>query len=420
MTTRDDRALTRRTFLGGMAAATAPMVLGSPAPGTSSNPKIAVIGAGAFGAWTALHLLRKGADVILFDAWGPGNSRASSGGEGRAIRAIYGKDRIYTEMVVRSFALWEQLEKEAGTKLYTETGALWLLRDQGSYVREALPILADLKLPVAELSPVQLQQKYPSINPAGIQRVFLEKKAGVLAARRSCQTLCQRFIAEGGTFQIANIKPKPVKNRYMPGILTADGKTIHADQFVFAAGPWLGGLFPHILRHLIQPTRQEVYYFGTPAGSRAFRAPEMPMWIDFGARIFYGFPDLDGRGFKVADDTRGLQVQPTHFHRQPTPELLAKVRSFMKLRFPALRQAPLLETRVCQYENSPDGQLILDRHPYAENVWFVGGGSGHGFKLSPAVGEMAANALLGHKPSDPRFSLARFKDTVVKGTQFDP
>ena len=122
----------------------------------------------------------------------------------------------------------------------------------------------------------------------------------------------------------------------------------------------------------------------------------------------YGIPGNEWRGFKVADDARGPVFDPTAGERLPSPEALRSARDYLAFRFPALKDAPLLEARVCQYENSPDEHFIVDRHPRADNVWLVGGGSGHGFKHGPAVGELVAGLVLdGHAP-DPQFRLDRF------------
>ena len=190
--------------------------------------------------------------------------------------------------------------------------------------------------------------------------------------------------------------------------------SLEADVYVFACGPWLGKLFPDVLGSA-SATRQEVFFFGTPAGDRA-SARTLPVWIDFGERIFYGIPGNDHRGFKVADDTRGEPFDPTSGERTPTPEALARRAAPLAGRFPALAGAPLLESRVCQYENSPDGHLLIDRHPGRRNVWLVGGGSGHGFKLGPAVGEHAAALVLGEAEPLPLFRLDR--PVAVLKTQF--
>jgi glycine/D-amino acid oxidase-like deaminating enzyme len=113
------------------------------------------------------------------------------------------------------------------------------------------------------------------------------------------------------------------------------------------------------------------------------------------------------RGFKVAYDKRGEEIHPTHMERQPTSALIEKSRRFLAHRFPGMAHAPLVEARVCQYENSHDGNFILDHHPDAENCWFLGGGSGHGYKHGPAIGEWAAQIITGQKPLEPLFSLAR-------------
>ncbi len=80
----------------------------------------------------------------------------------------------------------------------------------------------------------------------------------------------------------------------------------------------------------------------------------------------------------------------------------------MAFRFRGVRGAPLLEARVCQYENSPDEHFIFDRHPAAANVWLVGGGSGNGFKHGPAVGELVAGLVLDGAAPDQQFQLSRF------------
>jgi sarcosine oxidase len=198
-----------------------------------------------------------------------------------------------------------------------------------------------------------------------------------------------------------------------------DGTRVEADVYVFACGPWLGRLFPDVLGDAIHPTRQEVYYFGTPRGTDHYQPRRLPIWIDFGERIFYGVPDVHGRGFKIADDTRGAPMDPTDGERTPSAEGIARARRLLAERFPELAKAPLISAEVCQYENSPDGDLIVDVHPEAKNVWLVGGGSGHGFKLGPAVGELTAQAILTGKAVPELFRLQRLRDAKKPKTQFD-
>jgi glycine/D-amino acid oxidase-like deaminating enzyme len=384
-----------------------------------SPPRIAVVGASAFGGWTALHLRNAGAQVLLVDAWGPGNSRASSGGDTRVIRAIYGSDRIYVEMVKRAYELWETIDASTDESLYLEMGALWLHRGEDSYVQSSAPILKDFGFPVEKLSVSDAKRSYPQINFAGIKSVWLERRAGALSARRACAVVRDAFEKAGGSYRVAHAQPGPIVHGSMSALLLDNGSRIEADLFVFACGPWLGRMFPEVVGERVRSTRQEVYYFGTPAGSERYLPGRLPIWIDFGERIFYGIPDVHGRGFKVADDTRGEPFDPTRGDRTPTQEGIARARRLLAERFPELATAPLVHAEVCQYENSPDGHLIIDRHPHADNVWFVGGGSGHGFKLSPAVGEMTAQAILSGKEIPKMFLLERLRDPSKPSTQFE-
>ena len=406
-------------FLGSIAAVPLAAALDGRALFAHTPPRIAVIGAGAFGGWTALELRRLGAQVVLVDSWGPGNTRSSSGGDSRVIRAIYGQDRIYVEMVKRAYELWEKMDASTDDPLYVETGALWMHRGDDAYVRSSLPIMKEFGFPVDRLTIAEAARRYPQINFGGIESVWLERRAGALSARRACAVVRDAFQKAGGTYRRASVEPGPIVNESMSGLRLEDGSRIEADGYVFACGPWLGKLFPDVIGDRVRPTRQEVYYFGTPPGSERYVPGRFPVWIDFGERIFYGIPDIHGRGFKIADDTRGEPFDPTGGDRTPTGGGQARARAIVAERFPELAKAPLLSAEVCQYENSPDGHLIIDRHPLARNVWLMGGGSGHGFKLSPAVGEMAAGAILAGKDVPKLFRLERLRDVVKPSTQFE-
>jgi glycine/D-amino acid oxidase-like deaminating enzyme len=392
----------RRTFLH-LAAATPVLGLAR-----QPRPRVVVVGAGAFGGWTALALLRRGCRVTLVDAWGPGHARASSGGETRVIRGVYGDNRLYVELAVRAFELWKEHETKAGQRLYHQTGALWMVAGaDDSLERGSIPHLRDAGLPAEELTPAAAAKRYPQIAFDGIRWALFETTAGYLLARRACETVLDRFRADGGTYIQDRAAPGPSTGGGMRSVTLSNNPALEADAFVFACGPWLGQVFPDILGSKIHPTRQEVFFFGTPPGDR-FGDARLPVWIEHGARLFYGIPGNQWRGFKVADDTHGAAVDPTTMERIPSAEALAGARALVARRFPELKNAPLVEARVCQYENSPDSNFIIDRHPALANVWVAGGGSGHGFKFGPALGERIALIVLGERPPDRLFTLSRF------------
>lgn len=154
------------------------------------------------------------------------------------------------------------------------------------------------------------------------------------------------FIAEGGEYKQISVKPGVFKSDSLQNIILSDGSKLSADQYVFACGSWLAKLFPEVLGELIKPTRQSVYYFGTPAGDHRFLEDRLPVWVDFGERIFYGIPGDGRRGFKMVDDTRGEPIEPTSDERKPSHEGFEVARKYIEFRFPGLKGAPLLEARA--------------------------------------------------------------------------
>jgi monomeric sarcosine oxidase len=370
---------------------------------------VAVIGAGAFGGWTALYLLRRGAKVTLLDAWGPGNSRSSSGGESRIIRGTYGADQPYTKMSARALRLWREHEERWDVQLLHRTGVLWMAAtEDDTFERSSLSTLREAGVPYQELSITEMARRWPQINLEGVRWGIYEPDGGFLSARFACQKVVEGFVAEGGEFKQAAVLPTGLEDGCRNGLMLSDGSKLTADKFVFACGPWLGRLFPQTIGNLIRATRQEVFFFGPPAGDGRFSEGNLPVWADHRERFVYGMPASDGRGFKVADDTRGPEFDPSSGDRTVTPDGVRLAREYLGFRFPGMKNAPLIEARVCQYENTPDDHFIIDRHPQAENVWLVGGGSGHGFKHGPALGEMIAELVMEEKDPDPRFRLSRF------------
>jgi glycine/D-amino acid oxidase-like deaminating enzyme len=396
----------RRGFLKGSLVAGTTSLIDSRVFAASRRVSVVVVGAGAFGGWSALQLLQSGAKVTLLDSWGPGNSRASSGGETRIIRGTYGAQGLYTRMAARALQLWQENERRWNVKLFFKTGVLWMAGSDDSYERASLPLLKEVGIPFEKLSIADCAKRWPQINFEDISWSIYEPDSGYLAARRGCEAVLNAFVKGGGQYRQAAATPGPITAGRMQGVSISGGEILNADEYIFCCGPWLGKVFP-FLSAIITPTRQEVFFFGTAAGDLRFTDTQLPVWIDGGKNLFYGIPGNHWRGFKVADDARGAAIDPTTMERQISNEGLAAARHFLGHRFPAMAAAPLLESRVCQYENSTDQNFILDRHPEAENVWIVGGGSGHGFKHGPAMGEMVGNAVLALKAPSNEMSLGR-------------
>ncbi len=359
-----------------------------------------VIGAGAFGAWTALWLRSLGRTVALLDAYGAGNSRSSSGGESRILRMGYGADEIYTQWAMRSRELWTALfDQVERPELFQNTGVLWTPRPGDPRAASTRAAFDNCDVPYQQLTASELEHSYPQLRFREERMGLYEMHAGVLLARRAVRAVVEEAVRNGVEYA-----PEAAGAPVGSEVKTESGRVLSTDLFVYCCGPWLPKIFPEVLEGRIRVTRQEVFFFGTPAGGDSFSPPHMPAWTDItDDHCAYTIPDLENRGFKLAFDRHGPEFDPDSGDR--VVRGLAQARAFIAERFPALATAPLVESRVCQYENTSTGDFLIDRHPDLDKVWLVGGGSGHGFKHGPAVGEHACELIEGRATVEPRFSL---------------
>ena len=370
-----------------------------------------MIGAGAFGAWTAHHLSRAGARVALVEAYEPGHPRSSSGDESRILRYGYGADEIYSRFARRAREQWRQLDERnfSGLSLWHPCGVLWLAPDGDAYAADTRATLQRGNYPIEVLDSATLRARYPHLDAADVGTAMLEPEGGVIMARRSIQALASG-LSRAGVRLIRDRAVKPIVPGRVSSLQLTDGTALAGDTFVFACGAWLPSLFPELLGQRIMPTRQVVMFFGTGAGDDRFIAARTPAWIDFASGI-YGIPELEGRGLKVGIDAHGTPFDPDTGDRIVDATSIETARAWLRRRFPGMGDAPLVESRVCQYENTATGDFLIDRHPDHENVWLVGGGSGHGFKHGPAVGEYVAGLIAGDTTPEGTFALAT-KGTV--------
>ena len=378
---------------------------------TPRSYDVLVVGAGVFGVWIASYLHRAGRRVAVIDAFGPAHSGASSGGESRVTRCGYGDAELYTDWACRSIAEWQDLSDRAALPLFHRLGVLWIHRDGDDHVTATAKVLSERDVPYSLLSSRELRARFPVLNVADDEAGFLEPRGGGLMARRAVQTLAAELEAAGVSFLRGKVSPIHASDGVqgaLPSVTTIRGESLEAEQFVFACGPWLDQVCPDAMAGRLFVTRQEVLYF---AADRRLTGA-LPVWADL---PFYGLPSLEGRGFKVADDTHGSPVNPSELDRRLSREAEERARAFLARRFPSIADSPLSEARVCQYENSSNGDFVLDRHPGLENVWLAGCGSGHGFKHGPAVGAHMAGLVAGSEKPIERFSLGT-KQTRQKRT----
>ena len=400
--------MNRRDFLGASGAGLATVSLAFQGTRvakaqTSSSPDVVVIGAGTFGAWTAYHLNRLGARVTLIDAYGPGNSRASSGGETRQMQADMSSD-IYTRSAIDSYRWWKQMETESGVPIVLETGKVMLsTTDDNVGIAEEMRArhkeygLGDVEI----LERSELRYRWPQLHSEDLRwGAYTERAAGcVMMARKGVETVANAFVKQGGKLRVAYCTPTLDRNGNVVSVRTQDGEALNAQHYVFACGPWLRQLFPELLEKRLLVQRRDVLFYGSPPGDASFAYPAMPTWSVIGSG-YYGFPDIESRGFKVAPYPDKNTIDPDNDERLIMPHQVKRGRAFLRHRFPGLGDMPISETRVCQVTDTADRNFMADRHPGSDNVWIVGGGSGHGFKHGPAVGEHVAKRIVGESADD--------------------
>jgi sarcosine oxidase len=372
----------------------------------SAAPDLVVVGAGALGSWTALRAVRSGRSTVLVDAFGPGDPRATSSDASRIIRSSHGSDDFYARWARAGREAWIELGEEAGTPIFVETGVAWFAHREDGFEAASEATLTRLEIPVERLSPSEATARWPAVSPDDLAFVLHEPEAGVLRARRGVRAAAAAFEAHGGRLRIERVVPGAAAGSRLEAVITSAGERITAETFVFAAGPWLPKLFPDVVGQMISVTKQDVFYFGPEAGDRRFDADRLPAWVDFDGAI-YGVPAIDRHGPKVAPDSYGPLFDPDTEDRLVDSDRLATTRQFLSVRMPGLGGRPVVESRVCQYESTADTHFLIDRHPAFDNVWLVGGGSGHGFKHAPEIARHVLGLLDGDRPTpDHRFSIA--------------
>jgi glycine/D-amino acid oxidase-like deaminating enzyme len=313
-------------------------------------------------------------------------------------------------MAARALELWKDHDARWGAGLFRRTGALWMSGESDVFALASQAALRESGIPVERWTADEAARRFPQMSFDGVTSALYEPEAGYLHARRACAHVVDRLVTEGGVYRVGAVAPQHDLAGDVTHVTLADGAVVSADAFVFACGPWLGSMFPDVIGGHISATRQEVYYFGPPAGDSSFDDTSLPVWLDMSERVMYGIPGNAHRGFKIADDTPGPPIDPTDGDRSATASIVDTTRAYLRRRFPRLADAPFLGTEVCQYEATADSDFILDRHPHASNVWIAGGGSGHGFKMGPVIGEIMAAAALGDASPDPQFGLGRMNE----------
>jgi glycine/D-amino acid oxidase-like deaminating enzyme len=369
---------------------------------------VIVIGGGVMGTWTALELQRSGRQVLLLDAYGFGNPRASSADHSRIMRSSHGHDTFHARWAREAREAWIALGDESGQPVFVQAGALWFARREDGFEAASLATLRALGIPAERLTPSEVADRWPGTRTDDLAFALYEPEGGLLRAKLGVELAAAAVERVGGRREIVAVEPPAGRGSRLGAIRTRDGRVLTAGAFVFACGPWLPKLFPGVIGDRIAVTKQNVLYVGPGAGDARWSAPGFPSWVDYES-TFYGIGAVDGGGVKVGTDSYGGTWDPDTGERLVDPDAISTIRAYLAIRLPELAAAPVVESRVCQYETTPDSHFIIDRHPDWDDTWLVGGGSGHGYKHGPVIGRHVRRLLDRHAPEgdEQRFRLDR-------------
>jgi sarcosine oxidase len=416
--------------------------LGAPAI-NGKTYDIAVIGAGAFGGWTAYWARKLGASVVLVDAYGPGNSRSTSGDETRGVRSSYGdrpppQGEQWMQWANRSIQRWKAWDDEWGRdlkmRLFVTTGDFTFRAEWENFTRTTRDLFVKNGVKHESVDVEIVKKEFPQFDLRGITACLYEAEAGVVRARRSTQCVAEVFQKLGGDVVIARAYPGPLENGKIGSLILNTHDTVKAQQYIFALGPWMGKTFPGLLGPRMRQPIGRVCYFATPHGDSRFEYPNMPSFNFPGTT---GWPTLpfDSRGLRVRGGgggggggggrggggggggnqgplppvpagqqvVGGPESDPDLSDRYVDPLTVERARNFLAERIPLMKDQPLNETRACHYEQSASRNFIIDRHPDIQNAWIAGGGNAEAFKSGPVIGEYVARRVL-NKDLEPQLA----------------
>ena len=387
------------------AAAETPAPARAPYVRTGQVPDVVVVGAGAFGAWTALELQRRGMQVTLLDQYGPGNSKAASGGETRGVRSSYGGVLVglqWAEWAIRSMQKWKEWDAEQSHEtlpLYYETGDLIMREELDPSMEQSMANWDTLGHPYEVLTPDEVRYRWPMIRTPDIAAAVYEPSAGVVRARRSIESVARAFEREGGEIRIAKAAHGDAEGRTLRNVHLSDGERLEAGLFVYAAGAWFHHFLPELLGNRFAARAVGyVYYFATPPGDESYRWPNCP---SYGVPGCTGWPALpgDSRGFRIRTGG-GRSNDPDTSDRTVPLEAYDRPREILGKYFPALADGIVNETRACHYTFTVSRNFIIDTHPDLDNVWLAGGGQAEAFKQGPVLGEYIAGRIQGTETNE--------------------
>ena len=368
---------------------------------TDSEFDVIVVGLGAMGSSALYQLSRRGQRVLGLEAFERGHTLGSSHGESRIIRLAYYEHPNYVPLLRRAYALWSELERDSGKELLRITGGLMIGPPDGELVVGARASALQHSLQYEMLDAPEVRRRFAALAPADDEVALWEPTAGYLRPERCIDAFLDLATQSGA--QAHHSEPVRSWQASADGVsVTTDTGSYSADQLVFTCGTRMSNL----LGASAPPVRAErsPLFWIEPTQPELFASGRLPIFI--WDSFFYGFPHVEWPGVKVARHHSGDLCDPDTVDRVVNEEDERRLRTAIGNRIPSLK-GPVVGSRICLYENSPDLHFMIDRVPEHPNVIYAGGFSGHGFKFASVIGEVLADLVTrGHATPDADFLTA--------------
>ena len=374
--------------------------------------RVLIIGVGGVGAMAAWHLAKAGHEVIALERFHLDHDQGSSYGESRIVRRVY-PDTLYTALMGEAYRLWDELMTEADDcSLFIQAGGVFCGSADHPHVLAAQEALAASAVPYEVLNAQQCAARFPAFVLQENEHAVYEPSMGYAHASLCLRTAARLARQHGADIREGNpvISLQAETGGSGVRVTLADGTELTADRLLLTAGPWVG---PHLAEFGITVplvvTRQPYLHLEPASHSEDFEPGRFPVWIDAEANA-YGFPHLNYvAGVKIGIHDRGTITTPETVDRTVQEEDREAVRRYAKHRFPQLSTTVTYE-KVCLYTNTPEEDFIVDAIPGLPGGYVISGCSGHGFKFTPLLGQIAAHLAtdmpLSYDLS--RFQLSRF------------
>ena len=364
--------------------------------------RVAVIGCGAMGAASAWRLSQRGAEVVGFDRFSPPHDRGSSHGDTRITRTAYLEGAWYVPLLQETFPLWRELESSTHSQLLTITGLLTLGRPDSKAVVATLASARQHALETKVLDAPEIRRLYPAHVVADDEVAVFDPQAGFVRPEMAIEAMLK------GVDVRRNVTVTRVAARGDGVEVDTGGGKERFDAAVLAAGPWVSELLPSLP---VRIERQVMVWWALQSGSDQFALEQFPVWLREGTPHgdIYGFPSLDGKSVKLGGHHNGEATDLRSVRRAVTDADLDPLRLFVTTYLRGVTRS-VVKSAVCLYTNTPDQHFVIDRHPESSRIVVLSVCSGHGFKFSPVVGDIAADLLLedGTKRDISRFAMSRF------------